>query len=378
MLNLIKLINIELLSLPSFHLLVPALATSWSFLLVKYTLINLGLLCLCCLAYFIYLRTVRQNGSTVFYLISYTIFISFGALTAYTLFINFIGLEINKSIEILEIASYTTLSCTGLISKIEESASCLLCLKPTNRTNIENSSWRNLSVLKTAIKVYETPVNDWEKIKKDFKNKSGIYCWINKTNNKIYIGSASLFPKRLSYYFQPAYINRIDMLITKSLLKYGLINFALAILEETSNNKKEILDREDFYLSKFKPEYNILSKAGNTLGYKHTPETLLKLSEINKGRKHTDLVKEKIGAARLGQTHTEETKKKIRDTILNSENVWADKVLITDLLENKAILFKSKLAAAEYLGLTISAISKREKRQTTSPYKGRYLIEFPC
>lgn len=55
------------------------------------------------------------------------------------------------------------------------------------------------------------------------------------------------------------------MLITKSLLKYGLINFALAILEETSNNKKEILDREDFYLVNFKPEYNILSKAGNSL-----------------------------------------------------------------------------------------------------------------
>lgn len=187
--KLIKLINIEHLSLPSFHLLV---------------------------------------------------------LSSLTLFVHFIGLEINKStlipshcggLEILEIASYTTLACTGLISNIEEIS------------NTENSSWKNLSVLKTAIKVYETPVNDWENIKKDLKNKSGIYCWINKTNNKIYIGSASLLPKRLSYYFQPAYINRIDMLITKSLLKYGLINFALAILEETSNNKKEILDREDFLLS---------------------------------------------------------------------------------------------------------------------------------
>lgn len=225
MLNLIKLINIELLSLPSFHLLI---LSSLSFLLILFHN-KITLVIQTC----INLRTVRHDGSTVFNLIPYTIFIYFVALTAYTLFINFIGLEINKSIEILEIASYTTLSCTGPIS---------LRKRREDNFYIENSSWKNLSVLKTAIKVYETPVNDWENIKKDFKNKSGIYCWINKTNNKIYIGSASLLPKRLSYYFQPAYINRIDMLITKSLLKYGLTNFALAILEETANNKKEILD----------------------------------------------------------------------------------------------------------------------------------------
>lgn len=296
----------------------------------------------------------------IFNLIFYTIFIYFGVLIANTFYIHLIGLEMSKSIEILEIASYTSLPYTNFVSNTGE-----------------NSSWKNLLVVKNSIKVYETPITDWQNIKKDFKDKSGIYCWINKTNNKIYIGSASLLPKRLSYYFQPAYINRIDMIITKSLLKYGLINFALAILEETSKDKKEILEREDYYLNNFKPEYNILNKAGNSLGYKHTPESLLKLSLLNKGKKHTDLAKAKIGAASSAKTHTEETKNKIRNTILNSENNWADKVLITDLLENKSILFKSKLAAAEYLGLTVSAISKREKRQTTSPYKGKYLIEFP-
>lgn len=337
---------------------------------------------------------------TIFNLIFYTIFIYFGALIADTFYIHLIGLEINKSIEILEIASYISLSYTGFISpslSVRKGYIVYTSNTPTlmntvrysthkccvnkggleEDSKVEDSSWKNLSVVKNAIKVYETPITCWQNIKKDFKDKSGIYCWINKTNNKIYIGSASLLPKRLSYYFQPAYINRIDMVITKSLLKYGLINFALAILEETSKDKKEILEREDYYLNNFKPEYNILSKAGNSLGYKHTPETLLKLSLLNKGKKHTDLAKAKIGAASSAKTHTEETKDKIRNTILNSENNWADKVLITDLLGNKPILLKSKLAAAEYLGLTVSAISKREKRQTTSPYKGRYLIEFP-
>jgi group I intron endonuclease len=44
-----------------------------------------------------------------------------------------------------------------------------------------------------------------------------------------------------------------------------------------------ILSREQYFLDSLEPKYNILKVAGSLLGYKHTQETLAKLSEANKG-----------------------------------------------------------------------------------------------
>ena len=45
--------------------------------------------------------------------------------------------------------------------------------------------------------------------------------------------------------------------------------FFLLILEITE--KDNLLVREQYYLDSFKPGYNVLAKAGNSVGYKHTP-----------------------------------------------------------------------------------------------------------
>ncbi len=65
--------------------------------------------------------------------------------------------------------------------------------------------------------------------------------------------------------------------IVKALTKYGLGNFSLAILEFTI--KEELLSREDFYLKTTNPKYNILENAGNSLGYKHTAESINKITD---------------------------------------------------------------------------------------------------
>ena len=69
-----------------------------------------------------------------------------------------------------------------------------------------------------------------------------------------------------------------NSLIHKALLKYGYSNFKLEILEycDTVN----CIEREQFYsaaLDLLKPEYNILLKAGSTLGYKHSEEAKAKM-----------------------------------------------------------------------------------------------------
>lgn len=66
--------------------------------------------------------------------------------------------------------------------------------------------------------------------------------------------------------------------IDRALLKHGFSNFTLEILEYC--DKDNVLEREQYYLDLIKPQYNIVEKAGSTLGYKHTPESLQKMRDF--------------------------------------------------------------------------------------------------
>jgi len=59
------------------------------------------------------------------------------------------------------------------------------------------------SVFDNVLYRYDDPVNQREQVRKDNKDKAGIYGWVNKINNKIYIGSGSSLYKRISDYYQP-------------------------------------------------------------------------------------------------------------------------------------------------------------------------------
>lgn len=69
--------------------------------------------------------------------------------------------------------------------------------------------------------------------------------------------------------------------IHNALLKLGYFNFSLEILEYCE--KKSTILREQFYMDLMKPEYNILKQAGSSLGYRHTEETIAKMSSFQKG-----------------------------------------------------------------------------------------------
>lgn len=72
------------------------------------------------------------------------------------------------------------------------------------------------------------------------------------------------------------------MYICRSLLKHGYSNFSLEILEYCEI--KDLLEREDYYFKLWKPEYNILKKAGSSLGFKYSEETKAKMSATALGR----------------------------------------------------------------------------------------------
>lgn len=110
------------------------------------------------------------------------------------------------------------------------------------------------------------------------RGKSGIYCWVNRITKEKYVGSSYDLTRRLSNYFSINWLNK-SLLITKSriysaMLKYDHSNFNLYILEYCNPDK--LIEREQYYMDLFNPEYNILKIAGSTSGYKHSPETILK------------------------------------------------------------------------------------------------------
>lgn len=131
-----------------------------------------------------------------------------------------------------------------------------------------------------SVKVYENVELCNFQIVQENKTKAGVYRFINKTNGKSYIGSSSNLGRRFTEYLSIAYlqkqIEKGTSRISNSLLKHGHHSFSLEILEYCEENKATT--REQYFLDLLNPEYNILSKAGSSLGYIHSEETKAKMS----------------------------------------------------------------------------------------------------
>lgn len=152
------------------------------------------------------------------------------------------------------------------------------------------------------------------------RNKGGIYCWINNINDKIYVGSSINLTERFYKYYSVKHLTIRKTPIHNAILKYEYSNFSLVILEYIVN-KDEIIRREQYYMDLLNPNYNVLEKAGSTLGYKHTEETIRffkeerilseearnNLSIAATGRVLSEEIREKISDKRKGIKLTEET-----------------------------------------------------------------------
>lgn len=129
-----------------------------------------------------------------------------------------------------------------------------------------------------------------------------------------------------------------------------MVNFVLVILEvleekvlEEKVRKRELLyKKEQYFLDKFNPSYNVLKIAGS-----------------NKGFKHSILSREKMSKARLNIKHS-----------------IGHKVEVTDVVTKKVETFLTKTDAAKFFGAHPNIISQRDLRGTKNLYRGRYTIEF--
>jgi group I intron endonuclease len=154
------------------------------------------------------------------------------------------------------------------------------------------------------------------KITLETKDLSGIYMILNKQTLSYYIGSASTgrFNSRFTYHL--IYLNG-SKIVKNAVKKYKLYNFTFIILElfpeiVNQENNKKLLDLEDFYLKSLLPDYNILTEAGSSFGYKHTEVTRIKMKS-----NYSEERRQLIGSLNRGKTLSDDTVEAMKNSALN-------------------------------------------------------------
>jgi len=220
-------------------------------------------------------------------------------------------------------------------------------------------------------------------------NKPGVYLITNLINGKKYVGSSAIMLRRLKEYLNPLYLERNlekgNSKLLRALLKYGYSNFEFKILEmfeppflpliptlqgcEVRAPRAELrmllLAREQYFLDKIKPEYNINFKAGSNLGRSYSEEVRKKMSLAKLGK-----VGNKKGAILSAETRA-----------LFREKSGMNKIVVM-LNENDKVLgyFKSIQLASEALGISRNRISRcargirKEIREKGKIYKFKFKV----
>lgn len=151
--------------------------------------------------------------------------------------------------------------------------------------------------------------------------KCCIYRIISKTKGFYYIGSTKDYNKRIKDHKKRLRANKHHSPILQNYWnKYGEDDFSFDILCVVSDPKK-LIDTEQEYLDLYNPKLNVLKKAGNTLGYRFSEESKIKMRKRLKGNKHavglrhSDEFKNRISKRHkgnkynVGYKHTDEARK---------------------------------------------------------------------
>ena len=211
-------------------------------------------------------------------------------------------------------------------------------------SNLYKYSNRLLEFLKeknlTPIHFYENlQLNETKNnILKETKGLSGIYLILNKVTLDFYIGSASTnrfyarFTKHLIYF-------RGSKILKHAVRKYKIDNFAFLILElfpeiVNKDNNKKLLDIEDYYLKSLLPNYNILTEAGSSFGYKHTELDRLKMKSNYSLERRL-----RIGKLNKDKNLSTETIEKIRNkALLRGKRYFSEEGILNMKKKSKPII----------------------------------------
>lgn len=223
-------------------------------------------------------------------------------------------------------------------------------------------------------------------ILKDIKGLSGIYLIFNKVTGDYYVGSASTnkFYSRFSNHL--LYL-RGSKILKHAVRKYGISNFVFVILElfpEVVNkeNNKKLLDIEDFYLKSLLPNYNILTEAGSSFGYKH-----IELDRIKMKTNYSIERREWIGNLNKDKKLSEEIRENMRKSALTRKKAnYSLQALLNMKKKSKPIIlynldytvfgeYSSIVEAARKINCDVKTIIRALKTEKNI-LKRRFIVKY--
>jgi group I intron endonuclease len=203
----------------------------------------------------------------------------------------------------------------------------------------------------------------------DTRGLSGIYLILNKVTLDYYIGSASTgrFYARFSNHLFNFHGSKV---VKNAVKKHGVSSFAFLVLElfpeiVNKENNKKLLDLEDFYLKSLLPNYNILTEAGSSFGYKHNETTRLKMKTSYSEERRLAL-----GGLNKGKSFSPSTLEAMKQSALNRiKPIYSEEGIQNMKKSSKAILvynmdytvygeFPSITEASKSLGCSPKTISR--------------------
>lgn len=243
---------------------------------------------------------------------------------------------------------------------------------------------KNLQSVFIYVKVDEDSVR--KSIAKDTKGLSGIYMILNKETLSYYIGSASTGKFNSRFTSHLIYLTG-SKIIKNSVRKYGLHNFSFIILElfpEIINqeNNKKLLNLEDFYIKSLLPDYNILTEAGSSFGYKHTEVTRIKMRA-----NYSEVRRNRIGSLNKGKSFSPETIEAMRESAFNRKKLdYTEEGIFNMKKKSKSVIvkelnntvygeFNSIVETAEALNCSTKTI-QRTLKSPSKLLKGRWIVDY--
>ena len=146
-----------------------------------------------------------------------------------------------------------------------------------------------------------------------FKGYAGIYIWTNTTTGETYIGSSLNLSRRIIDYGNKERLKRElfrgESRIYRAILKYGIEVFTFKILEiytidsnlSVKNNTDNLRFREDYFIDKLKPTYNIIKQnsgigiSGRTI----SPEVVLVLLKAHQNLMHELVLYSRVASTQI-------------------------------------------------------------------------------
>lgn len=128
----------------------------------------------------------------------------------------------------------------------------------------------------------------------------GIYKIVNLLNDKVYIGSSKDIRERWRQHRNKLTNNvHSNTYLQRAWNKYGSNSFKFSVIEEVINTDN-LIEREQYYMDKLDPEYNIIPKADRS---KMSERTKKKISETLEGRELSEKHSEKLNKLNTGASH---------------------------------------------------------------------------